>query len=95
MRQATLLPVDTVIMPRARSTRRWPRRTLSVLGSAPGVGVLLRLYVADGYQPPENRTDTPGYLAWMQTHHLDQYVIALLLRFLPSSKSDPSPARLP
>jgi len=76
LKQAIVRPVDTAMMPRTRSTRRWPRRTLYALGSMLGVGLLLLLYVAYGYQPPEDRTDTPGYLAWMQTRHLDHYVAA-------------------
>jgi len=76
MRQATVRPVDAAMIPRARPARRWPRRTLYALGSLCGLGVLLLLSVAYVYQPPEDRTNVPAYLSWMQTRHLDHYVAA-------------------
>jgi pimeloyl-ACP methyl ester carboxylesterase len=38
--------------------------------------IVALLSVAYVYMPPEDRTDTPAYLAYLQRHHLDGYVDA-------------------
>jgi len=67
---------DQAIGARARPRRRWLRYTLAALAGLLGFGLLILLYTAYVYQPPEDRTDIPAYLAWMQVHHLDHYVTA-------------------
>jgi len=49
------------------------------------------LYVAYVYMPPEDRTDMPAYLRWMQTQHLDSYVDAgnFRLHYLHEGKGEP------
>ena len=37
-------------------------------------GIIVLLYIAYVYMPPEDRTDTPAYLRWMEQQHFDGYV---------------------
>ena len=57
---------------------RHPWLRMGACGALALLTVLLSglLYVAYVYMPPEDRTDTPAYLRWMQIQHLDGYVEA-------------------
>lgn len=54
----------------------WLRRSAS--GALAGVVVLVAvlLSIAYIYMPPEDRSETPAYLTYLQSHHLDGYVDA-------------------
>ncbi len=55
---------------------KWVRRTMyiSAILLSSCLGILL--YIAYVYMPPEDRTNTPAYLTYLQEHHLDGYVEA-------------------
>lgn len=52
------------------------RRALEVCAALVALIVVAALYVAYGYMPPEDRSETPAYLTQIETQHLDHYVVA-------------------
>jgi len=54
-------------------------------------GITALLSIAYVYMPPEDRTETPAYLTYLQGHHLDGYVDAgnFRLHYLHEGTGEP------
>lgn len=67
------------------------RRTAYGLAALLVVGTGAVLFLAYGWMPPEDRTDTPAYLQWMQANHFDGYVNAgnFRLHYLHEGSGEP------
>ena len=78
-------------MNRFWSKHRWVHRLFYTSAVVLALCVVALLYVAYGYMPPEDHADTPAYLSWMQTKHLDGYVDAgnFRLHYLHEGKGEP------
>src|SRR5712692_6688511 len=80
-----------ISMQRFRSKHRWVRRLFYTLAGVLALCLVALLYVAYGYMPSEDRTDTPAYLRWMQAQHLDGFVDAgnFRLHYLHEGRGEP------
>lgn len=78
-------------MKRFWSKHTWLRRTLYTLVGLLIVCLSAVLYVAYGYMPPEDRTDTPTYLSQIEAQHFDGYVTAgnFRLHYLHEGSGEP------
>jgi len=73
------------------SRHKWLRRTTSTCAVGLAVCIVVLLFLAYVYMPPEDRTHTPAYLRWMQAQHLDGYVDAgnFRLHYLHEGSGEP------
>jgi len=73
------------------SRHPWLRRSTSGVLAFLVVVISGLLYVAYVYMPPEDRTETPAYLTYLQDHHLDGYVDAgdFRLHYLHEGRGEP------
>ena len=69
----------------------WVRRICSTLATLLALCLVALLYVAYGYMPPEDRTQTPAYLRQIEAQHLDHYLDAgnFRLHYLHEGKGEP------
>lgn len=69
----------------------WLRRTLATLAALLTACLVALLYVAYGYMPPEDRTNTPAYLAQIEAQHLDHSIDAgnFRLHYLHEGSGEP------
>ena len=63
-------------MPTFWTRHPWLRRATAGLLAFLVVVITILLCIAYLYMPPEDRTETPTYLTYLQEHHLDGYVNA-------------------
>src|SRR5581483_12476045 len=73
------------------SQHPWIRRATAGILAFFVVAITALLFIAYVYMPPEDRTETPAYLTYLQDYHLDGYVAAgnFRLHYLHEGKGAP------
>ena len=73
------------------SRHPWLRRSTAGMLAFLVVVITALLSIAYVYMPPEDRTETPAYLTYLQDHHLDGYVAAgnFRLHYLHEGQGEP------
>lgn len=73
------------------SRHPWLRRCIYAGGTLLFAAIIVLLYIAYVYMPPQDRTDTPVYLRWMEQQHFDGYVNAgnFRLHYLHEGDGEP------
>src|SRR5579884_689938 len=73
------------------SRHPWLRRCIGALLICIATLLSICVVVAYAYMPPEDRSETPTYLTYLQDHHLDGYVDAgnFRLHYLHEGKGEP------
>ncbi len=70
---------------------KWLRHLCSTLAVVLALSLIVLLYVAYGYMPPEDRTQIPAYLRQIETQHFDHFIDAgnFRLHYLHMGKGEP------